>query len=572
MTKTVAECYRNLLHESLDRLRVTANKDRPRKRAAECLDIAVREYLSLAMPSGFKSWSPDAEHIKQLVPGQNMVGFLSAPSESTEKLRQRRRRARRNYYRGDMDDEKETEKQWEATSLFRLMRLGMVTPMASGSSVHDHNMRSIFAGLFDSFATPAQKLDAGYAICSFSLPDYKQILASDYVSDLSDRIKKYGLLLQQIDYDMGEVKTELLDKRMQSLEAFLKGSTSWMYLDLPIGGESDGKGFFKFHYSFSLPIRAAHSIVDTLFNITMAGRYYSSRIPAERSVNPKLYSGLHSYVNMVAGDKVVDNTDVDMRKSVLMALLYPGLLVDHGCVAGYVMCRAREGGSQVSDVRTVMVRTVDDSMQSTIWHDKIINCNAKNLIPNPLTGAIVSVETDDILSCGTIPLDIINTSGADHQDIFDSIFGAGYVRALTSKRIGGLVSQAINEVMDSFSVDGLLSVYVKFKEKLDAVCPMCEYAGKGIGELTQQKGNWRPAFKDTQAVLEYLIAEDNSAFMPPYYNNYHIRNLLMKIYPLEGATDINKKSDELIEIMKAREEADKQLKEAEAKIAEATTL
>lgn len=561
---TILHNYSSLIQDSFNLTRLTEDRARPRKRALECLDTAVMEYISFAMPTGFKDWIPDVEHLRTLQPEQRMVGFISSPDHM--KLARRRRR---HYYRDD-EEEGEENMSWCPTSLFRLMRLGMVTPMACSTGIHDHNMRVVFAGLFDSFLTPSQGLDASYAVCSFELPDYKKLLASDYTAQMRENVITHGLLLQSTDYDYAKVKQELLDKRLESLEAFLKGSTSWMLLDLPIGGKDSGKGFFKFPYAFSSPIRLAHKVIDEIMSIGVCDGYYRSSDVLSEYTSPISYSGLHAQSSFLSksGESTSSAPDpdaaipADLRSGVLMALLYPGLLVDHGVVSASVMARAREGNS-VADPRTVRIRDVDSSLQQTIWGDKVMGCRHSGLVPDALSGRILSISPNDHgRTVSVLPLDVVNLNGSDHQDIFDSIFGCGFVRSLTSTRNGALVRSAVNSVLSAHTPDALLEVYKKYRDALDLACPVAFYSGKAAVEVLLGAGRARPNPEDTGSLLEYMkvvTPHRGEKFEDIFANEWSLRHNLSKVYPDLKDSAIRTLACNLIAKFKSSQQADTEM-------------
>lgn len=570
---TILHNYSSLIQDTFNLTRLTEDRARPRKRALECLDTAVMEYISFAMPTGLKDWTPDVEHLKTLQPGQRMVGFMSSPDHM--KLTRRRRRS---YYNDD-DDAGEKNMSWCPTSLFRLMRLGMVTPMVCSTGIHDHNMRVVFAGLFDSFLTPSQGLDASYAVCSFELPDYKKLLATDYTTQMRDNVTKHGLLLQSTDYDYAKVKKELLDKRLESLEVFLKGSTSWMLLDLPIGGTDSGKGFFKFPYAFGAPVRLAHKVIDEIMTIGICDGYYRNSDVLSEYTSPTSYSGLHAefdYVSHTTESSGSSESSVqklgipaDLRSGVLMALLYPGLLADHGVVSAYVMARAREGSS-VADPRAVRIRDVDSSLQQTIWGDKVMGCRHVGLVPDALSGRILSISnpSESGRTVSVLPIDVVNLNDFDHQDIFDSIFGCGFVRSLTSKRNGALVRSAVNSVLSAHTPDALLEVYKKYRDALDLACPVAFYTGKSTVELLLGVGRARPKPEDTKSVYEYLIkvAPHGEKTEDLFANQWSLRHNLTKIYPDLKDAAIRAIADNLTVEFKASQELDKKMRDLEGSV------
>lgn len=481
---TAANIYSNFVNNAIAKASISEDRHLSRKRALETLDLALLEYMSFSMPSGFKDWEPNVESIKKLEPHQKMIGFLSFTNRGGEVVKSRNRFGVIRDDDEDLDDEERCT--WSSTNLLRLARLGIVTPMVSSSGLQRHNMRCVYAGLVDGFVLPTHSTD-DFAVCSFSLPDWRQVLAEDYRKDLHMLISKHNMLLQDMCYDKTAPEFSSLENRLAALQTFLRGSLSWMLLDLPIGGSSPNNGVSKFAYAFSNQIRRAMTHVEHLIGGDAAAIewkkhghsswYGSVEITSAKTIVPQAYSGLHGHLERIPGKLSLTCPHADLRRAVLMALLYPGLLADHGIVSAYVMAKSRESkGAGVTDVKEINIRTVDRSLQETIWMNEVtMNVNPL-LTPNPVFGTmeVVNPRRCDVKQ---IPLDLMTPKDLDHQDIVDQSFGTGYVRMSTSKRIGSLVKEAIREVIrgGNGSLDGLIATYSKYRDALNAVSPLIAY-------------------------------------------------------------------------------------------------
>jgi hypothetical protein len=226
-----------------------------------------------------------------------------------------------------------------------------------------------------------------------------------------------------------------------------------------------------------------------------------------------------------------------------MALLFPGLLVDHGVIAAHVISKSRDGSS-VADPRGVTIKTVDNSQQETVWNNNIVNCRSTGLVPDPFTGRVLTLG-DTTGNTTNVPLELINAQGADHQDLMDSIFGLGYARCLTSKRIGAIVRAAVQQVLAAKTPEDLLVVYEKYRDALNEVAPVGFYTGKDAVELALGVGVSRPQIWESDRVVDYIKLIDPTV---QYTNSWFLRRALEGAYP--GVS-----SSVIIQAVKAVEEA-----------------
>lgn len=484
-TSPASTIFGGLVESALSKVAITEDRHLSRKRALETLDLSLLEYISFAMPSGFKDWTPDIENIKKLEPGQKMLGYMSY-YQNGKAIVKPRERLLGNYRDDDEDfqDDMEPAKScWDPTSLLRLARLGIVTPMVSSAGLQKHNMRCVYAGLIDGFVVPTSMNDR-FAVCSFKLPDWRQVLAEDYRNDMRNLVGAHNMLLQDMCYDQTKPEFGSLESRLDALKTFLRGSLSWMLLDLPIGGQSPNSGIFKFDYVFSFQIRRVMHHVENILDGSVgqveyrkhghSSWYGQTEIQNGKRIIPNAYSGLHGHL---ARDCRLSLTceSADLRRAVLLSLLYPGLLADHGVVSAYVMAKSRSSmNTGVTDLKGLEIREVGRDMQQTVWVNEVTMNVNPFITPNVFNGTI---EMNNIRAPGikAMPIDLMTPTETDHQDVIDATFGAGYVRMSTSKRIGSLVKEAIRAVIYAGSIDKLVSVYSKYRDELNKVCPLVEH-------------------------------------------------------------------------------------------------
>lgn len=489
-TSPASTIFGGLVESALSKVAITEDRHLSRKRALETLDLSLLEYISFAMPSGFKDWTPDIENIKKLEPGQKMLGYMSyyqngkAIAKSRERLLGNYNDNEDGYEDGYEDEDDRPTACWDSTSLLRLARLGIVTPMVSSAGLQRHNMRCIYAGLIDGFVVPTAMNDR-FAVCSFKLPDWRQVLAEDYRNDMRSLVGAHNMLLQDMCYDQTKPEFGSLESRLDALKTFLRGSLSWMLLDLPIGGQSPNSGIFKFDYAFSFQIRRVMQHVENILDGSASQVEYRKHghsswygqidIQHGSKIVPNAYSGLHGHLISADYKSSLTCESADLRRAVLLALLYPGLLADHGVVSAYIMAKSRSSvNTGVTDLKGLEIREVGRDMQQTVWVNEVTMNVNPYITPNVFNGTI---EMNNVRAAGikTMPIDLMTPTEADHQDVIDATFGAGYVRMSTSKRIGSLVKEAIREVIYSRSIDKLVSVYSKYRDELNKVCPLVEH-------------------------------------------------------------------------------------------------
>lgn len=476
--------FEPILQSTLGRLCVTEDRSLNRRKALAVLDKSILEYIDFSIPTGFKDWEPTIENIKQLVPDQKMCGFLSY-----------------NKSKKNSDDEDGVDSVWHPTSLFRLARLGIVAPLASAAGVHKHNMRCTFAGIIDAAVKPVGSGNK-FSICSFALPDWKARLADRFKQELQGDINEHNLLLQDICYDKCCPDVDSLASRLDALGAFMRGSLSWMLLDMPIGGDQDVCNMFRFDYAYGQPIRRAISHIEQLITgsvsdqcIDRGSRRYYGRGRGDEFVypniiSPKGYSGLHASVHTSDNKVGASSSYADLRRAVLLALLYPGMLADQGIVIAHVISRSRDdAGCGVEDLAKVGIRHVNNDLQETIWKNNITMCASPGILPVATMGLLEYENVDNRSGAHRlIPLDFMNEIDSDHQSMVDSVFGNGYVRMLTSKSIGREVKTAVREVLLADGIPQLMGLYEKWRDRLNELCPLSEHAPGGMDRIISTFG------------------------------------------------------------------------------------
>lgn len=466
------------------------------EKAKMTLPVALEEYILGQPPTGFKNWVVDKTTLKAIKPGDVFYGFTAINED-----------VKVDEDKAEFDDDNNyaitgPTAASAATSLYRLVQLGVLAPYADGGSCTNHFVRTCYSGFFDALVKPFRTEAFKMQVIAFQVPNYRNIVATALKTDVEETLRSTSMWATDSAVEMGKPNLEMNELKLKQLDAFVNANLAWMTSDVPviIGGSGRFNNILRAvtTYNFSKSVGdLAQQVTDYLDHIKYACavlnpyRHYQwkrddeegdYKIPPYIIVAPKVTSGLGSTnvstdapqeedkageADTTAARRQVE-ADSDIKRLLIAALIAPGFIANHMIVGAHTLmsCRAKGQTAKVSD-------TVQDS-----HFEKYSNFSSLPFTDlDPFKGLVTF--TDHRYYYGkrgaeviTMPLsELPGTNDVDDQDLVDQLFGPGYMRVLTSKKYGKHVESSLLAIANfqENSREKLLDLYKLEEAKLVAL-------------------------------------------------------------------------------------------------------